>query len=155
MQKNDVYYVREQTVIFTGYNQTKIQHLGHESRNCTVLDTACTSTVCGTDGCNVIQMLYLKSNLEKSKSFLRRTYSNLEEESALNQLNVYCLHEIIISVDVVHLDIPMLLSLESLKKASVKLDVENDEAEILGTRVSPNFTSSGQLLYTSGSSRGH
>ena len=51
--------------------------------------------------------------------------------------------EIIISVDVVHSDIPMLLSLESLKKARVKFDVENNEAEILGTGVSLNFTSSG------------
>ena len=41
-------------------------------------------------------------------------------------------NEIIISVDVVHSDIPMLLSLESLKKARAKLDVENDETEILG-----------------------
>ena len=47
MQKNDVYYVREQVVVFTGYDQTEIQRLGHESRNCAVLDTACTSTVCG------------------------------------------------------------------------------------------------------------
>ena len=87
--------------------------------------------------------------MEKSKSFLGRNYSNLEEESALNQLTVYCFHvslagnELIIGVDVMHSDIPMLLSLESLKKARVKLDVENDEAEILGARVSLNFTSSG------------
>ena len=47
MQKNDVYFVRKQAVMFTGYNQTEIQHLGRESRNCAVLDTACTSTVCG------------------------------------------------------------------------------------------------------------
>ena len=52
-------------------------------------------------------------------------------------------NEIIISVDVVHSDIHMLPSLESLKKTRVKLDVENDEAEILGTRASLNFTSSG------------
>ena len=82
MQKNDVYYVRGQVVMFTGYNQTDIQRLGYESRNCAVLDTACTSTVC--------RILYLKSNL--SKSFLGRSYSNLEEESALNQLNIYCFH---------------------------------------------------------------
>ena len=43
----------------------------------------------------------------------------------------------------VHSDIPILLSLESLKKARVKLDVDNEEAEILSTRVSLNFTSSG------------
>ena len=27
MQKNDVYYVREQVAMFTGYNQTEIQRL--------------------------------------------------------------------------------------------------------------------------------
>ena len=53
MQKNDVYYLRKQVVMFTGYNQTEIERLSNESRNCAVLDTACTSTVCGTDGCNV------------------------------------------------------------------------------------------------------
>ena len=47
MQKNGIYYVREQVVMFTGYDQTEIQHLGCERRNCAVLDTACTGTVCG------------------------------------------------------------------------------------------------------------
>ena len=36
-------------------------------------------------------------------------------------------NEIIISVDVVHSDTPMLLNLKSLKRSRVKLDVENDE----------------------------
>ena len=52
-------------------------------------------------------------------------------------------NEIIISVNVVHSNTPMLFCLESLKKARVKLHAENDEAEILGTRVSLNYTSSG------------
>ena len=47
MQKNDVCYVREQAVMFAVYNQTEIQRLSYESRNCAVLDTACRSTVCG------------------------------------------------------------------------------------------------------------
>ena len=47
IQKNGIYYVREQVVMFTGYDQTEIQHLGCERRNCAVLDTACTGTVCG------------------------------------------------------------------------------------------------------------
>ena len=45
MQKNHVYYVREQAVMFTGYDQTEIQCLGNESKNCAVLDTAYISTL--------------------------------------------------------------------------------------------------------------
>lgn len=40
-------------------------------------------------------------------------------------------------------DIPLLLSLKSLKGAGVKLDLERDEAVILGKTVSLNFTTSG------------
>ena len=90
MQKNDVYYVREQVVMFTGYDQTEIQRLGHESRNCVVLDTACMYkySVWG----QVVAVLSLKSNFKRSENFLVKSYSNLEEESASNQLNVYCFH---------------------------------------------------------------
>ena len=52
-------------------------------------------------------------------------------------------HEVNIKTDVVESDLPLLLSLESMKKAKVKLDVENDSAEILGTTVPLNHTSSG------------
>ena len=93
MQKNDVYYVREQVVMFTGYDQTEIQRLGHESRNCAVLDTACTSTVCGDRWLQCyLDTLSEETLKNKSENFLVKSYSNLEEESASNQLNVYCFH---------------------------------------------------------------
>ena len=47
MQNNNIYYVKEQVVVFTGYNQTEIQCFDHKSRNCAVLDTGCIGTVCG------------------------------------------------------------------------------------------------------------
>ena len=52
-------------------------------------------------------------------------------------------HEVNIKTDVVESGIPLLLSLKSMKKARLKLDVENDSAEILGTMVPLNNTSSG------------
>ena len=93
MQKNDVYYVREQVVMFTGYDQTEIQRLGRESRNCAVLDTACTSTVCGDRWLQCyLDTLSEKILKKKSENFLVKSYLNLEEESASNELNVYCFH---------------------------------------------------------------
>ena len=45
--------------------------------------------------------------------------------------------------DVVTSDIPLLLSLETMKKAGVKLDLVNDSAEIFGKHIPLNHTESG------------
>ena len=37
----------EYAVLFTGHNKGEISQLGTDARNCAVLDSACTSTVCG------------------------------------------------------------------------------------------------------------
>lgn len=37
----------ENAVLFTGYHKQEISQLGSEARNCAVLDSACSSTVCG------------------------------------------------------------------------------------------------------------
>ncbi len=52
-------------------------------------------------------------------------------------------HDITIRTDVVESDIPLLLSKPAMKKVRVKLDLENGTAEILGTTVILNDTSSG------------
>ena len=51
--------------------------------------------------------------------------------------------KIMIKTDVVDSNIPLLLSKDTMKKASVKLDLENDMAEIFGSNVLLNETSSG------------
>jgi len=48
-----------------------------------------------------------------------------------------------IQTDVVSCDIPLVLSKDSMKKAKVKLDLENDYASIFGTDVQLQSTSSG------------
>ena len=103
----------------------------------------------GTDGCNVILDTLSEEQLGKIKEFPGEKLFKFGGGECLKLIKCLLLqcqlarNEIIISVDGVHSDIPMLLSLESLKKARVKLDVENDETEILGTRALLNFTSSG------------
>ena len=51
--------------------------------------------------------------------------------------------EVIIRTDVVESDIPLLLSRTAMKKAAIKMDLENDTASIMGKDVSLNLTTSG------------
>jgi hypothetical protein len=39
--------VEEHNVLFTGYDRDEIKWLGVDARNCAILDSACSSTVCG------------------------------------------------------------------------------------------------------------
>ena len=59
----------------------------------------------------------------------------LKSVAAYTVPSVLAGHELNIKTDVVESDLSLLLSLESMKKARVKLDVENDSAEILGSTV--------------------
>ena len=48
--------------------------------------------------------------------------------------------EAIVNTDVVESDIPLLLLRKAVKKAAVKLDLENDTATIMGKEVALNLT---------------
>jgi hypothetical protein len=48
-----------------------------------------------------------------------------------------------VKTDVVESDIPLLLSRSAMKKAGIKMDLENDTAVIMGKEVALNITSSG------------
>ena len=51
--------------------------------------------------------------------------------------------EATVNTDVVESDIPLLLSRTAMKKAAVKMDLENDTATIMGKEVAINLTTSG------------
>ena len=51
--------------------------------------------------------------------------------------------EVTINTDVVESDIPLLLSRLAMKKAAIKMDLENDTATIMGKGVALNLTTSG------------
>ena len=42
----------ELAVVFTGYNKEEVHRLGVDAHNCAVLDSACSSTVCGDSWIN-------------------------------------------------------------------------------------------------------
>ena len=139
----------EKVVLFTGANRQNVAQLGSEARNCAVLDSACSSTVCGEQWLNC----YLESLPEEDRCKVVQQPGckifKFGGGEKLKSIGSYCLpaqlahQEVLINTDVVKSDIPLLLSKEAMKKAKVKLDLENDRAEILGVEVTLNATQSG------------
>ena len=136
----------ENVVLFTGYNKAEVHQLGIDARNCAVLDSACSSTVCGEDWLGS----YIHSLDEFDKKKVRQTAGEkmfkFGGETRLKSKGEYHLpailagKEVTITTDVVESDIPLLLSRSAMKRAGVKMDLENDSANIFGKDVALNLT---------------
>ena len=139
----------ESVVLFTGFDKSEIAKFGVEAGSCAVLDSACSSSVCGKT--------WLESylgTLGDAESRLVQ-YRNSDKVfkfgggTKLKSLGEYSLpaylvgNKVTIKADVVESDIPLLLSRQAMKTAKIKLDIENDSAEILGKQVVLNVTSCG------------
>lgn len=139
----------ESAVLFTGFNKQDITRLGVEANNCAVLDSACSSTVCGATWLES----YLDSLGDEERQVVQRKSSTRVFKfgggTRLQSAGEYILpgylvgKKVSIKTDVVESDIPLLLSRNAMKNAKVKMDIENDSAEILGENISLNLTSSG------------
>lgn len=139
----------EEFVLFTGYQPKEIRHLGMEARNCAVLDSACSSTVCGSAWINT----YIDSLNDLDKNRVKKTEgrkmfkfgggTRLKSEGEFAIPARIAGKDVTIITDVVDSDIPLLLSRTAMKTAGVKLNLEDDTAEILGKTMNLNVTSSG------------
>jgi len=139
----------EHAVLFTGYNKEEVRRLGVDARNCAILDSACSSTVCGDNWINN----YIQSLNEGDRSRVKCTAGQkvfkfgggtcMKSKGEYSLPAVVAGKEVIIHTDVVESDIPLLLSRTAMKKAAIKLDLENDTANIMGQEVALNLTSSG------------
>ena len=132
------------------HNPRDLQVFTTEAMNCTVLDSACSSTVCGRrwlegflDSLNDNELEQIKSS-DSDKVFRFGCSSRLLFLEGQYELPATLAGEKVkIKTDVVSSDIPILLSKTAMKKAHMKLDLVNDTAEILGKNVSLNCTSPG------------
>jgi len=139
----------EHVVLFTGYQKEEIVHLGVDARNCAVLDSACSSTVCGSN--------WINSYIESLDDYDKRSIKHSEGKKVfkfgggtrLKSKGEYSLpaniagKDVTVKTDVVDSDIPLLLSRAAMKVAGVKMDLQNDTATIMGKEVALNLTSSG------------
>ena len=122
----------ENVVLFTGYNKEEIYQLGVDARNCAILDSACSSTVCGQNWMDS----YINSLNEVDRKKIKQTTGERTFKfgggTRLKSRAEYCLpaviagKEVTIKTDVVGSDIPLLLSRTAMKRAGVKMDLEND-----------------------------
>ena len=139
----------EHAVLFTGYNTEEVRRLGVDARNCAVLDSACSSTVCGDSWLNNYIESLDKNDRQKVKQTKGQRVFKFGGGTYLQSKGEYSLPVVIagkeatINTDVVESDIPLLLSRTVMKKAAVKIDLENDTATIMGKEVALNLTTSG------------
>ena len=120
-----------------------------EAANSAVLDSACSSTVCGDNW----MKNYLNSLGEDARGQVTREVSNqtfkfgggtrLTSKGKYTIPAVMAGKQVKITTDVVDSDIPLLLSKSAMKKARMRLDLENDTAEIMGVPITLNLTESG------------
>ena len=139
----------EHAVLFTGYKTEEVQRLGIDAGNCAVLDSTCSSTVCGDKWINnYIQSLDSIDKTKVKQKDGHRVFkfgggTCLKSKSEYSLPAVIAGKEVTIQTDVVDSDIPLLLSRTAMKKAAIKMDLENDTATIMGRGVALNLTSSG------------
>ena len=136
-------------ILYTGDKKDRIAELGKESQNSMVLDSACTRTVCGQHWLDC----YLAALDETSRAMVKEEPGEkrykfgggeiLRSKKVVHIPAEVAGEKITIVTDVVDSQIPLLWSLEDMKKAKVKLDLANDVAEIYGNSVNLNYTSSG------------
>lgn len=139
----------EHAVLFTGYHKEEIRQLGADARNCAVLDSACSSTVCGKTWFGT----YMESLSEDERNNVisrdgRKVFkfgggTKLKSDGEYEVPMYMVGKKVTVKTDVVDSDIPLLLSRSTMKKAGVKMDLENDTAIIMGEEIALNLTASG------------
>ena len=132
-----------------GYQKGDITQLGIDAHNCAVLDSACSSIVCGESW----QENYLNSLTEVDKQKIKQTVGQrtfkfgggerLKSKGEYSLPAVIAGKEVTIRTDVVEYDIHLLLSRSAMKTAGVKMDLESDIAKIFGKDIALNLTTSG------------
>ena len=123
--------------------------LGSDACNCAVLDSAYSSTECGQTCLNS----YLDSLNEDDRAkvvcqdghkvFKFGGWTRLKSDGEYELPVCMVGKQVRVKTDVVESDIPLLLSRSAMKKAGVKMDLENNTAVIMGKEVTLNITSSG------------
>ena len=114
-----------------------------------ILDTACTTTVCGREW--LIMFIESLTDEEKAKILEKKSDSTFrfgdgKVYESLKQVRIpvkIAGREEFITTDVVECFIPLLLSKKSMKVGKMKIDLENDTAMVKGTKVKLDCTTSG------------
>ena len=120
-----------------------------EALGCAVIDTACTRTVCGKRWFdnyveNLSERDKAKVNISPSNKMFKFGDGNKVESAHKAVIPAKIADTSCnIETEIVNVDLPLLLSKTSLKRAGTILNLQNDKAEMFQKPVQLNFTSSG------------
>lgn len=143
--------VEEEVVVMTSSVIVLADSLSQltEKEGHAILDTACSSTVCGQEWLKAyVNTLSetARGKIESKHSSKKFKFGGGEVLQSRGQYSIpACLagKPVRINTDVVDSEIPLLLSKDSMKAARIKLNLVDDTAEILGVKTSLNATASG------------
>lgn len=138
-------------ILYTGVSDVFLSELRHEAEFCAILDSACSSTVCGErwltgylESVSAHQREYAVANkIQSPEIFKFGGGEQLRSKGIVNIPAQLAGKSVVIRSNVVSSDIPLLLSLDSMKRAGIILDTTQDKAEIFGESVNLSRTSSG------------
>ena len=139
----------EDVILFTGNTQQELALLSYDAWNSAVLDSACSSTVCGeswiTDFLNQLDS-ESSGKVRKGQSDKVFHFGGGEKLKSKYSITFPCQlagETVCITTDVVDSDIPLLLSLSAMKKAKMVWNFADGIVEIFGKTVVLNTTSCG------------
>ena len=149
----------ENVVLFTRYNKDEIEQLGIDARNCAILDSACSSTMCGENWIGSYINSLNEDDKKKSRQTVGEKTFKFVDGTRMKSKAEYCFPAVIagkeetIKPDVVGSDIQLLLSGSTMKKAGVNMDLGNDSATMFGNRCCPESYHIGTLLHSHSQNR--
>ena len=144
--RSDQAYITN-VVLFNGSSNEP--NLTVESLNCALLDSCCTSNVCGESWIEY----YIENLSEKDRKLVKIQKSDrifqFGGETFIHSQGTYKIpadfgiEKVYISVDVIKSEIPLLLSRSCMKMLRANIDYESDRAMILGQSITLSLTASG------------
>lgn len=143
--------------LFLGYagegdTDVKLSRLVREAKGCAVLDSGCSTTVCGTGWFNVFLSSlsdYERDKIVEDKSTSTFTFADGVTVPSIKRVTLPCSIGNIsarIVTDVVDCNIPLLLSRRSMKKAEMLVNFATDQVKIQGRVIDLQTSTSGHYL---------
>lgn len=139
-------------VLFTSDND-ELSRFTSESLNAAALDTCCTTSVAGENWIKIYLNSLPEELREKVKGpFEGEKWFQFGNEGILKSKASYVLPaklgdvSVMIEVEVIESDIPLLLSKSAMKKAGMIIFLSEDKAEVFGKKICLNTTSAGHYV---------
>ena len=135
--------------LFTGNDMDELVLLSRESWDSAILDSACSSTVCGSQWMDDLMKRMndmLKGHVERTSSNKTFHFGGGEKLQSQGKVKFPCSlagKNIKISTDVVDSTIPLLLSIKSMKKAGMIWDFQKGIVHVFGKEVVLDVSSCG------------